>query len=446
MSKRPAVLIVAALLAVAAFPAAPLPAAAMSLVMPNEISPGTVNRSTLLVDATYDVRVRLTYATGDLTIDSTMNVTNRASYGIDRLDLNTVAARVGGLKIDQATVDGHAVSPTIEDQTVHLPLGGILASGNRATVRLVGRARLSASVAGHAWLFSKANGIVNAYRWLPWVSREHPFDRPNYGDPFVTPVSPWVRVAITTDRPIVFATSGKRVASEGLTQVFRADDVRDFNFTASPGYRQLTEMVGTVKVRAYALTTVRARALLDRATWAVRHLSALVGPFPYPQYFVAESSGGYAMESPAHAWIPPVDSSRFPYLVTHETAHQWFYGEVGNDQATQPFADEAMADFLTRTALASFRSSGCSSNRLDLTIYRYSSACYYELVYVKGANVINEVRRRMGNATFWSALRAYLAEYKGRISGTGQLLRFLDGRTSQDLSSYYRTYFPSLYP
>jgi hypothetical protein len=405
-----------------------------------------VNRTSLSIDATYDVRVILSYATGALTIDSTMVITNRSGGRIDRLELNAIAARLAALRIDQATVDSRAVSPTIDDQTLRLPLGGILPDGERATVRIRAHARIGTSLAGSSWMMARANGVMQVYRLVPWVSRARPFDRPNHGDPFVTAMSPWVRVAITTDQPLLFATTGRRISQEGLTQVFRADDVRDFNFTASPSYLQRSAWVGETRVRAYAKTATRAEALLGRATWAVQHLSALAGTFPYPQYTIAESAGGYGMESPAHTWMPPIDSSRLPYLVTHETAHQWFYAEVGNDQAREPFADEAMADLLTRTALSSFRSSTCSSNRLDLTIYQYSSSCYYELVYVKGANVLDGVRRRMGSVAFWSAVRAYVDRYEGAISGTGQLLRFLDDRTSVDLAPYYRTYFPSLYP
>ena len=78
---------------------------------------------------------------------------------------------------------------------------------------------------------------------MPWVSRAVPFDRPNHGDPFVTPVSPRVDVRITTDRAMTLATTGDPVGGPsgpgGLTQVFDAENVRDFTVTASPTYRVL---------------------------------------------------------------------------------------------------------------------------------------------------------------------------------------------------------------
>ncbi|MDQ3871836.1 MAG: hypothetical protein M3301_09520 [Chloroflexota bacterium] len=404
-----------------------------------------MNRTSLAVSATYDVSVRLDYGAGTISAISEMAVSNRSGGPIDLLELNTVAARLGNVRLGTVTVDGRSVTPRIVDQTIRLPLGGVLRHGASARLRVPFRATFRTTLRGSNWLFTRANATINAYRWLPWVSRATPFDRPHHGDPFVTQTSPWVRVAITTDRPMAIATSGRRVAVSGLTQTFAATNVRDFNFTASPRYRTLSGSVGRTTVTVFYRDGAQAPAMLQRARWALARLSALLGPYPHATYTVAESAGGYAMESPAHIWIPRVASSRIPFLVTHETAHQWFYGVVGNDQAREPFADEAMVDFLTRYLLGAFRSSACSSNRLDLSIYAYPARCYFELVYVKGGSVVNTVRGRMGDKAFWPALRAYVRTYANRVSGTATLLRFLDDRTPVDLRPLYRTYFPSLY-
>ena len=53
---------------------------------------------------------------------------------------------------------------------------------------------------------------MNLYRWVPWVSRATPFDRPNHGDPFVTPVSPHVTLTLITDVPMRVAATGTRTA------------------------------------------------------------------------------------------------------------------------------------------------------------------------------------------------------------------------------------------
>jgi aminopeptidase N len=152
------------------------------------------------------------------------------------------------------------------------------------------------------------------------------------------------------------------------------------------------------------------------------------------------------MESPGVIWIPRgTPTANLTYLVNHETAHQWFYGLVGNDQAAQPFADEAAADFLARHVLGSRRASRCASAPLDRTIYGYGRSCYYEVVYIQGGAFLDYVRRRMGNAAFWRAMRGYVAEERYGIARTQDLLGALDAATALDLRTLYARRFPRLY-
>ena len=125
-------------------------------------------------------------------------------------------------------------------------------------------------------------------------------------------------------------------------------------------------------------------------------------------------------------WIPSNTlSANLTYLVYHETAHQWFYGLVGNDQQREPFADEAAADLLARTVLGTLRSSRCAKDDLDGRITAYSSSCYYETIYIQGGNVLNGYRAKMGTTLFWKTMREYVETYSHRIGGTKRLLDML---------------------
>ena len=286
------------------------------------LDPGSVDRTSLDLRVAYDVSVGLRYDSRSFTVDSLMTIENTSGGPIDRLELNTVAARLGGLQVRAASVAGKAVKVTVDDQTLVVPLGGVLPEGATVQARLIFRATLRSSVAGPNWMFARANGIVDAYRWLPWVSRRLPFDRPNIGDPWITPVSPRVRVTITTDRPLVIATSGERVAGSGLTQTFEAENVRDFSLTASPDYRTRSVVVGDTTIRVYYRPGGPGATLLAQARNALTKMEALVGPYPYRTYRVAQSAGGYAIESPGLVWIPRgAPSANLAYLVHHETAH-----------------------------------------------------------------------------------------------------------------------------
>jgi aminopeptidase N len=187
--------------------------------------------------------------------------------------------------------------------------------------------------------------------------------------------------------------------------------------------------------------------MLDAAAEAFDAYRKRLGPYPYPTFKVVQSAGGYGMESPRLIWVPTgVASSNLRYLAAHETAHQWFYGLVGDDQATEPFTDEAVADFVARNILGLKRASRCSTGRLDLRIYDYSSTCYYERIYIQGGNLLDTARRRMGSNVFWSALKGWVDANRYRIATTKSLLDALDAATSIDLGhTLFAPRFPRLY-
>jgi aminopeptidase N len=151
------------------------------------------------------------------------------------------------------------------------------------------------------------------------------------------------------------------------------------------------------------------------------------------------------MESPALVWISnTVSGARLRHIVVHEAAHQWFYSAVGNNQATSPFVDEAVSDFLTRDHLGTFRASQCAPARLDRHVYDYSNACYAEIIYTQGANYLRNYRTEVGADRFWAGLSRFYRQQATRIAGTRTLLDTLDAESGFN-SKLHAERFPSLY-
>ena len=425
--------------------AAAMTLAVVTLLFP-AAAPPTRAASSVNLEATYDTVLKLAWTSRAVYVDSRATVKNTSGAAIDRVEFNTIATRLGGLRLQPTRVDGRTVAATISDQTISVPLGKSLADGASTMVQIRYSATLRSTLTGSNWLFTKANGVMDLYRWLPWVSRRIAFDRPNHGDPFMTPSSPSVKVRIVADRKLVFATTGDRIAAttDGLSQTFLARNVRDFTVTAATDYRTGSRIVDGTTVRVWYRPGSPGAAMLDAAADAFHLLRARLGAYPYPVFKVVESAGGYGMESPALIWIPHgVGSANLRYLAAHETAHQWFYGLVGNDQSSQPFADEAAADFAARSVLGLRRSSRCSTSTLDRSIYAYTSACYYETIYIQGGNLLDDARRKMGSSAFWTALRGYIADNRYEIAGTRSLLDSLDAATPIDLwSTMFDRRFP----
>lgn len=430
----------------------PAPSEGPNATPPTPIEPGEVDRSSLNLSATYDVNALISVGTGRIEMAARIELTNASGQGIDHLELNTIAARLGGIEVTESSVDGERVRTRVDDQTLIMPLGGVLPDGASATVLIGYRASFRPGISGSDWMFSNAGGTIAMHRWIPWVSRAIPFGSPNEGLSFVTATSPSVEVEIVTDTPMVLAAPAGKVtkltAGRGQAWTFTVENVRDVSVVLAPDFGVLEGEVRGVPIRVYSRYGAFNRdQLLGLAEAAVRADADLLGvDYPWTVLTVVETEGGDALETPGLIWIPKgLDTLNKTYVVHHVVAHQWFYGLVGYNQRTEPFAGEGMADLLARTATGNLRASNCPTARLDLSITGYSPGCYYEALKLQGALVLDQIRQQMGTNRFWTAVRDYLEEYRYDIGGTKELLDALRKASDVDIRPTLRARFPGLY-
>ncbi|MEO6350936.1 MAG: hypothetical protein ABIP53_09825 [Candidatus Limnocylindrales bacterium] len=394
--------------------------------------------------ATYEVTAQINWKRATINVQSVAHVTNTRPDAIDRLTFNLLPLKLGKGKVEGASVDGVEARVTVSDQSVLIDVPGRLEPGADARVRIDYTATFNTSPRKKKVLFMKKDNILAAYRWIPWLSREQNFKTPNFGESWVTAVSPRVEVTLISEKPLVFATSGRETGGQTLQQTFVATDVRDFNFSASPNYSVRHETFNGIDVDIYTRSYSPDR-LWKWARIAFDGFTDRVGPYPYSHFTIAETPEGIGMESPAMIWVDSsLEKARFSYTVVHETAHEWFYATVGNNQAADPFVDEALADFLTRDLLGSFRKSYCAKARLDGTVYEYGAACYPEVIYVQGGLYLNAYRAEVGADAFWRGLQDFYRDKTFELAGTRSLLEHLDAASGYD-SSRHQDRFPTLY-
>jgi aminopeptidase N len=406
---------------------------------------GATAPNSLALRATYDVAAHIYWGRGLMTVRSIAHVTNTTQRNVMALTFNLVPLVTGDAQVVRVKVRDKPVDATTVGQTIVVPLAKPLEPEERTTVTIRYRARFNAVSDDRQQLFMESDGVLTAYRWIPWLSRRQAFAAPNFGETWVTAVSPRVTVTLTSREPLVYATSGRQTAASSHRRKFTANDVRDFNFSASADYRVKRARWHGVAIRVF-YRSQDADQLASYAIAALRRFTREVGPYPYSHLNIAETPTATGMESPALSWISTtVDPLRLEALVTHEVAHQWFYAAVGNNQARNPFLDEAVSDFLTRNMLQSFRRSGCPKAALDGSVYDYSERCYPEVIYVQGARYLDKYRAAVGDEAFWTGLSQYYQDYLLRIGGTRSLLDALDAASGFD-SAKHAERFPSLYP
>ena len=424
------------LLAFVALAAIPLAIPAAAAEAPNSLG----------LDATYAVSATLRWNAGKLVVSSAAHVTNSTDEAIPGFTFNFLPAKIGQIQVQQVLVGEAAATWRRDDQNVIVDLVEPLQPGGEATITIGYTATFATKPTNKKFLFEKKAGYVTAYRWIPWLSKRYSFKTPTFGEPWVTQATREVSVKLNSDNPAVkFATSGQLVASEGGTEEYVAHDVRDFNFSASPNYRVFSETYAGVQFDYYTVELSRSN-LQSLTRSAYDKFTELVGNYPYSRLVVAETANGEGQESPGMIWIPRgTTKAGRKFLVRHEIAHQWFYAVVGNDQAKEPFADEALAELLTRT-IVGHRDSRCGETTLDRSVYDYGASCYYEAVYVQGDQYLNEYRERVGNDAFWQGIRLYYERYAFKIGGTLELLNTLDEVAPEGLGGGHEERFPSLFP
>jgi aminopeptidase N len=146
------------------------------------------------------------------------------------------------------------------------------------------------------------------------------------------------------------------------------------------------------------------------------------------------------------------------FVAVHETSHQWWFEQVGNDQAEQPWLDESLCTYSERLYYEnihpdligwwwSYRIDFYSPQGfVDIPIYDGQGfRPYTNAAYFRGAHFIDELRTRIGDEAFFAFLQDYLSQNRGKIATSNDFFRILKEHTSTDYSDIVRQYFQNIY-
>src|SRR5205807_3766265 len=132
---------------------------------------------------------------------------------------------------------------------------------------------------------------------------------------------------------------------------------RDFAFLCSARYEEFVGQAGNVQIRCLALPEHEhyARKMIEWIKEALPEYSKWFGPYPYPQFTIAESyfgwngneCAGLVMIDSRVFGMPHMAGAFVDYLVSHETCHQWWYNTVGTNGYCETWMDEGLATFFS---------------------------------------------------------------------------------------------------
>lgn len=174
------------------------------------------------------------------------------------------------------------------------------------------------------------------------------------------------------------------------------------------------------------------REVLQAVLSSFGDLVGRFGPFPYSSLSVPvipDISGG--IEFPGLFYLGHDQLDATP---SHELAHEWFYGLVGDNQARDPWLDEAFATYaeaLARGTQSVYRRTAVPTagrNKVGEPMTYWDargSRVYYRSVYAQGAAALLRARAAVGGARFDAAIRCYVRSVAHRVARPEDLERAL---------------------
>lgn len=286
------------------------------------------------------------------------------------------------------------------------------------------------------------------------------------GDPIVYETADY-EVAVQAPAPYRVIGAGPIGAQDGVWR-FRLARARGFAFAVSDRLVVSQTDVMAIPVRVYHLPEHAAagQATLRAVREALPLFAQTYGPYPYAELTIIEAAQFGGMEYSAlitfsRDWFadyrPPPAGEDFGAdllvrFIVHELGHQWWYGAVGNDQAHEPWLDEALARYgevlyyesLHPAHLAWWEapSKGMATQPINRPIYRFAdTTSYVQAVYVSGTRFLLAVRRLLGEPAFTATLQEYRRRYEDQLVAGAGLLALLRGRLGDALERLLPTYF-----
>ncbi|MFH2039890.1 MAG: M1 family aminopeptidase [Chloroflexota bacterium] len=267
----------------------------------------------------------------------------------------------------------------------------------------------------------------------------------------------------------VVAASGAEISSDAGKR-FLLDKGRSFALSFSPDYLIKSQEVDGITVLSYyfAANALGGQAALDATVRALQIFSRYFGPYPHTSMsivqeetaFSMEYDGLYFLERPLYFGYSGANTDFLPTIAAHETAHHWWFGLVGTEQANQPWVDEALATYSERLFNESFspqkgewwylaRISLAEENNcpVDISIYGfYDYKCFYtESVYMRGALFMQALRDRIGDQVFLDFLKDFATQFSFRRASSQDFFAVLRQHTDADLTDIIQNFFNEAY-
>jgi hypothetical protein len=440
---------------------------------PDEVStpeqPGPVppssNRTQYIFYASLD------YANHSLLVEETVRYFNATGQELSEIVMAVQPNLWGGaFFLSAISQDGTALSNySLVGERMSILLPQALGPGAPTTFTL--NYVLSIPVKRYDGTFGYAGDQTNLTDWYPFIV---PFDGGwvlhdpwAFGENLVYDSADFELNLKVNDPTVVIAASAPAQANGEWTR-YRIYGARTIVFSASNAYVISESAVGNVAIRTYYFSGYEGAGdgLLRAATSAVGLFNAKFGQYPYDSLSVVQTDVADGQEydglvfvgSKFYAEYGGSARSNLISIGVHEISHQWWFALVGNDQALEPWLDEALSIYSENTFYYynfpnygdwwwNFRVNYFNPvGWVDTSVYDHGTfRSYVNAAYLNGANFLYDLNVRMGDDDFYRFLRDYVSRYSHRRATTADFFAVLREDSRVDFSDLMTAYFQRAY-
>lgn len=377
----------------------------------------------------------------------------------------------GWTEIGQVLVNGKESSFEIQDTILEVPVDS-WAAGEEIQVDL----QFQVQVPKNDGRLSYDEHAIWLGNWLPIVAEYDDqgwYLDPYYpiGDPFYSDVAHY-NLEIELPLGYQLASSGlEQTMDDGERRIYRvqAEQVRDLAVVIMDDtYEKISEEYDGITINTWYRNNAQS-SVVERlhkvGLESIADFSQWYGKYPYPEYDIVQTGGFFGgMEYPGIVFIQEIYFERNDdygvVVVAHETAHQWWYGVVGNNEVSDPWMDEGLTEYSTmRFLLDRYPAIGKSvlkSKEQSLTYaQRYERAGEYVgssvdafsnwdsyglLVYNKGAVMFYRLEQAIGVEEMHEILRDYVEQYQYKNADVADMIAVFEKHLGESVRHYFETW------
>ena len=425
----------------------------------------------------YFLNVYFDIGTQTAVVDQKIKFTNPISINLNEIILSCDLLRYPDVfNITEFKVNDKNITPELGNFWIKFPLNEPLLPGNDLEITINYTLQLPAippaaddkkpAVFGYTVLQS------NFVDWYPmivplsesgdWLLHDPWF----YGEYLVYDLADFevdIQVAPTELDPVI-AASSLPVSQSNLQYKFVHNGARNFVWSISSSFLSTREITDGITITSYYFPFHQnaGQQVALETKKAVQLYSKLFGQYPRKSLTIVEADFLDGMEYDglyflSRGFYNLYDGSPKGYLTmiaVHETAHQWWYTLVANDQAMEPWLDESLStysellfyeneypdliDWWWNYRVNFYNPQGW----INQPIYEYHGFVpYRDATYLRGAQFFQALRNQLGDQTFFAFLTAYEQRYSNKISSQSDFWQLLNEISSKDLTDIRKDFF-----